>query len=440
MFEFSLVYLLITILVLLILKYLFKIWNSYNFFKKLGIKTPEPSFPWGNYHSLKNHTRYSQGLYEWTQKYGKTYGYYEGHTPILVTSDLKIIQQVFIKQSSNFAAKKKFPLQLNDNDPGSSLIIATKNRWKIMRNIMNPTFSNSKMREISPELVKSVDRLMAILEKTEDQEIDILHYMKHFTMDTIWNCAFGVDIDVQNNPNDPYFVKSEKIMDNMSNPLEIFLVYFPEIKDFVRFMLLKVFNKMHTIQVTRWLINKFEELILKKLKDFKDKKEMRTDIVHLLLDAYLKYDDSSENTYQDVTRERNVVKTLDLEEVKANLFLLMIAGYHTTSAALSHCIRMLALYPDEQDKVVDEIKSVLDNVEPNTDNVNELKYLDLFIKEVLRMNLIATPVINRRCTNPTVVENIKMPLDFTVAVDVLTMHFNQDYWGNIDVHEFRPDR
>jgi hypothetical protein len=39
---------------------------------------------------------------------GKTYGIYEGHIPILVTSDIDIIQEVFIKQFSSFMARKVY--------------------------------------------------------------------------------------------------------------------------------------------------------------------------------------------------------------------------------------------------------------------------------------------------------------------------------------------
>lgn len=37
-----------------------------------------------------------------------------------------------------------------------------------------------------------------------------LSFYKRFTMDTIWNCAFGVDIQVQDNPDNEYFVKCEQ--------------------------------------------------------------------------------------------------------------------------------------------------------------------------------------------------------------------------------------
>ena len=42
----------------------------------------------------------------WTELYGKTYGYYEGHRPILVTSDLDIVNEIFIKQFNNFTGRK----------------------------------------------------------------------------------------------------------------------------------------------------------------------------------------------------------------------------------------------------------------------------------------------------------------------------------------------
>ena len=30
-------------------------------------------------------------------------------------------------------------------------------------------------------------------------------------MDSIWSCAYGVDLDVQNNPDNEYFIAAEKV-------------------------------------------------------------------------------------------------------------------------------------------------------------------------------------------------------------------------------------
>lgn len=40
----------------------------------------------------------------------------------------------------------------------------------------------------------------------------------------------------------------------------------------------------------------------------------------------------------------------------------MAAGYETTSSALSLCFYIMAKYPQEQQRLVDEINSVLENV------------------------------------------------------------------------------
>jgi hypothetical protein len=39
-------------------------------------------------------------------------------------------------------------------------------------------------------------------------------FFKRFTMDSIWNCAFGLDIDLQNNPDNEYFTRCEEVFSN----------------------------------------------------------------------------------------------------------------------------------------------------------------------------------------------------------------------------------
>ncbi len=78
-------------------------------------------------------------------------------------------------------------------------------------------------------------------------------------------------------------------------------------------------------------------------------------------------------------------------------------------------------------------------IEPTYDNVNQLPYLDMFIKEVLRMYPI-TPALARRCTNATQVKDLEIPEDLCIIVDVLSMHYDQPLWGSVDTKEFYPER
>ena len=42
-----------------------------------------------------------------------------------------------------------------------------------------------------------------------NEAINVNIHIKRFTMDTIWNCAFGIDIDLQKKTNNLYFDKCE---------------------------------------------------------------------------------------------------------------------------------------------------------------------------------------------------------------------------------------
>jgi hypothetical protein len=82
--------------------------NRHTYFARIGLPTPPPSFFDGNLFELITGQQASPSLVlrEWTKKYGKTYGYYEGPRPVIVTSDINIINDVFVKQFNNFHGRK----------------------------------------------------------------------------------------------------------------------------------------------------------------------------------------------------------------------------------------------------------------------------------------------------------------------------------------------
>nr|QEV83808.1 cytochrome P450 [Brachionus rotundiformis] len=419
--------------------YLGKIWYSYRFFKKRGLKSPDHEFFYGNFRQIHKDKNYSEVIKKWTEKYGKTYGYFEGHLPVIVTSDLEIIQEVFIKQSTNFSARKKSNLNRKENDPSSNLFTSTKGRWKRMRMIMNPTFSSAKLRELGPILVNCADRLIDVLNKDSEanKEVNVSEYFKRFTMDSIWNCAFGVDINMQYEKDNLYFKKCEEIfLRTLELSLAEYLgVFFHEFKELILEYLIIIMTVLSKFVDPKklipfiWLNEKVQEIV--ELRENKDNK--RKDYIQLLIDSKLE----SEN--YDLFETRKFLSSL---EIKANLILFMLAGYETTSTTLSYASHVLATHPDEQLRLHDEISAAFGNDLSliNSDSVQELKYLDWFVKEVLRFYPIANSVVARRCTKKTTIKGIDIPVDTPIAVDVLSIHFDADLWGPHDPNQFYPPR
>ena len=123
----------------------------------------------------------------------------------------------------------------------------------------------------------------------------------------------------------------------------------------------------------------------------------------------------------------------------------MIAGYETTSTALSYMTYVLATHPQEQLKLQEHIDTYFspesEDEMPSYDTVLQMDYLDMFIRETLRMYPIAPMVINRQSTEDFHIKNIgTMPAGTCIAVDIYSLHFNPDLWGPVDPHTFYPER
>ena len=110
---------------------------------------------------------------------------------------------------------------------------------------------------------------------------------------------------------------------------------------------------------------------------------------------------------------------LTQDEIIGNVFLFMVAGYETTAAALAFVTYVLAQNPDVLSKLQAEIDQLPlstagDNDDdemkkyPDYDIVAEMPYMDFSISEVLRMYPIANRVVQRRATEDTVVQGIKI--------------------------------
>ena len=127
------------------------------------------------------------------------------------------------------------------------------------------------------------------------------------------------------------------------------------------------------------------------------------------------------------------------------LIVLVIAGYETTSTALSYITYAIASHPLEQQKLQQHIDthfdSYIDDDMPSYDTVAQMDYLDMFIRETLRMYPILPVVINRQSTEDFDIPNIgTIPAGTRIAVDMYTLHFDPDLWGPVDPHTFYPER
>ncbi|CAF3078543.1 unnamed protein product [Rotaria sp. Silwood2] len=318
---------------------------------------------------------------------------------------------------------------------------------------------------MSPLINHSIDALMKKLNEQYQlgEPFDIYVFLKRFTMDTIWSCGFGLDTDMQNNPNDPYLIQSQRVFSEGFSVRKILLLslLMPEFKWF--WITLNAIDNIvrrwlrHYVPLARKLITDDPVIWIKKQAQELIKKRVnlgytsRMDLLQLMLESASDQEfieDRSATT--DVTTDTEIeapplVRKITKHEIAANIYLFMIAGYETTSTALAYACYVLATHPNEQLKLQEHIDSHFnsdtDNDIPSYETISKMEYLDMFIREVLRMYPIVPVAINRQSAEDFHISHFgTIPAGTIISVDMYSIHFDSDLWGPADPNVFYPER
>ena len=69
------------------------------------------------------------------------------------------------------------------------------------------------------------------------------------------------------------------------------------------------------------------------------------------------------------------------------------------------------------------------------EHLEKMKYLDMFVREVLRMFPIANSMVSRKCVNEEGLHldqgNYFVPKGMNICVDVLSIHYDRTHWGPV---------
>jgi cytochrome P450 len=96
-------------------------------------------------------------------------------------------------------------------------------------------------------------------------------------------------------------------------------------------------------------------------------------------------------------------KKLNYQEVLRNAGLFLNAGFEATSLNLAYSTYELAKHPNIQSKLQTEIDEHWKDGEIDYDIISNLNYLDMFIREVLRLYNASHRVFSRECSQSTIV-------------------------------------
>ncbi|NXP44780.1 CP3AO protein, partial [Heliornis fulica] len=396
------------------------IW-PFGLFKKLGIPGPRPLPFFGT--CLEYRKGFLDFDNECFRKYGKVWGIYDGRQPAVVTTDPQIIKTVLVKECySTFTNRRKTDLA---GVLKNAISLAEDEQWKRIRTVLSPTFTSGKLKEMFPIMKHYGEVLVRNVQKQvkKNNALSVKDIFGSYSMDVVTSTSFGVNIDSMNNPKDPFVREMQKLVKfDFFDPLFIL--------SFVCPFLTPLLAKMGVSFFPSSAVDFFMRSLAKIKEDReKDTQKGRVDFLQLMIE--------SQKSGSHRNNEESQKALTDIE-VLAQAFIFIFAGYEPTSNTLCYLAYELAMHPDVQQKLLEEIDTVLPNKAPLTyEAIMQLEYLDMAVSETLRLFPLGGR-LERTCKKDVEINGVTIPKGTIVVIPPATLHYDPEYWPNPE--EFRPER
>ncbi|NXS41090.1 CP3A9 protein, partial [Balaeniceps rex] len=395
----------------------------FGLFKKLGIPGPRPLPFFGTC------LEYRKGFLEFDnecfQKYGKVWGIYDGRQPVVAVVDPQIIKTVLVKECySTFTNRRHTDLAGVLN---SAISLAEDEQWKRIRTVLSPTFTSGKLKEMFPIMKHYGEVLVKNVQKRveKDNALSVKDIFGSYSMDVVTSTSFGVNIDSMNNPKDPFVREMQKLVKfDFFDPLFILTFVCP--------FVIPLLAKMNISFFPGDAVDFFMRSISKIKQDReKETHNGRVDFLQLMIE--------SQNSTSHRSNEANhSYKALTDDEILSQAFIFIFAGYEPTSNSLCYLAYELATHPDVQQKLLEEIDTVLPNKAPLTyEAMMQLEYLDMTVNETLRLFPLGGR-LERACKKDVEINGVTILKGTVVTIPPYVLHRNPEYWPNPE--EFRPER
>ena len=411
-------------------------YEPYYIRKTLGISGPQPLPFYGNYKEIAD-LGYLESRRRWASKYGTTFLCFIGIKPTVVTQDVDIIKAVMVKNFERFINRQETPalLQTTKNKAIQGLVFLRDEKWRRMRRILTPIFSSKKLRMMAPLIQKSCERLNEKMSSVSNsgKSVDMWKWFGQITMEVILATAFSRDVDTQRSSDDSLTKAAASIFQNIASGnskldrLRMIVSHIP----WICWVLKYIARRSPVSQSVYYFENIALNLVEDRKKCASRGGSVAQDLLQLLLEAY------DEDEVKGETHQKGCLSS---DEIVNIIITFTLAGYETTSNALSYTVYLLALNPPIQDKLTREIENYYD-ANPDAslyDAAENINYVTMVLSESLRLFPPAPRTI-RDCNQTCAVSSsLVIPEGVDISFPIFLLHRNPNYWSNPD--KFDPER
>jgi len=366
--------------------------------------------------SLKNRERLLEFVVELTEKYGKVWTFWAiGAPPRIGIMDPKSLEWILKTNFKNYEKGDEFH---NAFEPflGDGIFNADGILWKKQRQVASALFTKNELLSMSELSVKNG---FVVLEQLSQVALskkfcDIQEIFQRFSLDTIGELAFGVEIGSLKSKV-PFAIS----FDN-ANKGVVQRSFHPFYRIWFLNWLLPYTRVDKDLRQTLRTLDQFSYQVIKERKNVDDLEERKD-----LLSRYLCMTDDEGIKFSDKY----------LRDIMINLIL---AGRDSASQLVTWTCYLLSQNPEKEKKLLQEIDEELRGETPSLHNVKNLKYLKAVLDETLRI-WPPVPIERKYALEDDQLPNgTFIPKGTVVVWSVWAMGRMSEFWEN--PMEFLPER
>ncbi|CAH1117829.1 unnamed protein product [Phaedon cochleariae] len=407
-------FLLLCIVLLLLYKYLTR---NFNYWQKRAVPFHKPIPLFGNFADVM---LWKTSPYEWLKKqYDSTthpvLGIYILDDPYLVINDPDLIHCILVKNFSNFS-DRQIAAPVHDKCVANLLFFQKGPEWKERRRKLSPIFSTGKIKSMLPTLNECARDLLEYLTR-QTGDVEAKEMIARFSTVIVAKYFFGSDVDAFKG--DPDFRKYGREIfkyDWRNAVVQSIFLFKPKWVDIFKLR----FVKPHAEKFFRKVFLDAMDLRRQNLVEVGDLVDLLNEMV------------SKRECFGD--------EGIGHEKILSPALQMYMAGYETTSSAVSFTLLELGVDMGIQNRLRKEIKDTIEKYNGVTfEAVREMEYLDMCLRESLR-KYPPLGFVDRICNLDFKVPGMDLVIEkgICVMVPIFGLCRDENYFPEPD--KFIPER
>lgn len=359
---------------------------------------------------------FHEAIHSMEKKYGDIFCFRVFFNRIIIISRIDYIEHILSKRQIYDISQittRNFSLLFPDG-----LLSLKGEIWKRHARIMLPVFRRGKILPHFQTIVSSMDDFIDENFSKENKKIhkDLVKQCQNVLLRIISRIAFNYDFFHLSSTDGNNL---EYAVNEMINCASRFALMTALPLWFTKFILFFNFKFQRALKLMKNYVN----LIINDQKEF-----YLNDNKKSLIDLLIQSSKSEMNN------------SLNSNEIFDEISMSILAGFETTSTALSWFIFFVSKYPNIQNKIKNELKqfNLISTNLLTEDILDKLIYIDCVTKELLRFAPIAAGIV-REAISDDIIDGIQIKKGDVILIAIQNLHKNKNYW-KVDPNLFYPER